>query len=315
MWNSRLNLGVVLLLPALVIGCANRPGEAPLADAAAGEPQLQSALLVQADWLAANIENPNLVLLHVGADEAEYRSAHIPGARFVPISALNREKNGVPNMLPPREEIAAAFAAAGVSSGSHVVVYGAPLRAARAFVALEHLGHQRVSLLDGGMAAWRTHGEIAAGGNGPPARGDLRAAGGEEVIVDAGWVLERLGNPQFPLIDARPNSQYTGEESTPGIPRPGHIPGADNLFWEELLVSTDQPRLKDEATLRAMFRERGASPELTVVTYCRTGMQASFAYFVSRYLGYETRMYDGSFADWSPRTELPVERGGRVAAN
>ena len=57
-----------------------------------------------------------------------------------------------------------------------------------------------------------------------------------------------------------------------------------------------------------MFRAAGVMPGETVVTYCRSGMQASFAYFVARYLGYDTKMYDGSFLDWSRRSELPVER-------
>jgi thiosulfate/3-mercaptopyruvate sulfurtransferase len=93
------------------------------------------------------------------------------------------------------------------------------------------------------------------------------------------------------------------------VQRPGHIPGAANLFWEETIESPDRPALRGVEELRAMFEAAGASPGDTVVTYCRTGMQASFAYFVARHLGYEAKMYDPSFLDWSRRTELPVETG------
>ncbi|NIQ54333.1 MAG: sulfurtransferase, partial [Gammaproteobacteria bacterium] len=75
-----------------------------------------------------------------------------------------------------------------------------------------------------------------------------------------------------------------------------------------LIRSTAQPALRDPESLRARFREAGVDDGDTVVTYCRTGMQSSFAYFVARYLGYDTRLYDGSFMDWSRRGELPVER-------
>jgi thiosulfate/3-mercaptopyruvate sulfurtransferase len=110
------------------------------------------------------------------------------------------------------------------------------------------------------------------------------------------------------LVDARPEAQYSGMEPGEGVARPGHIPGAGSLFWERTIRSAEQPALKDADTLRALFRAAGVEDGETVVTYCRTGIQASFAYFVARYLGYDTKMYDASFIDWSSRSDLPVER-------
>jgi thiosulfate/3-mercaptopyruvate sulfurtransferase len=302
---------------ALTLALAACGGDRPAAEdrtggaaspSAAGEPALRSELLVQAAWLGERISDPDVVVLHVGGEPEEFQREHIPGARHLPLSALNQERDGIPNVLPPREDLARSFAAAGVSEGSHVVVYGAPLPAARAFMALEYLGHPRVSLLDGGLPAWQ-----AAGVTVPAAAerraGNVTPRGSGEMVVDAPWVRQRLDDPSITLIDARPPRQFTGEEPGDRVPRPGHIPGARNLFWEELIVSTSEPRLKDEATLRELFREAGAQPDRTVVTYCRTGMQSSFAYFVARYLGYETLKYDGSFVDWSPREGYPVERG------
>jgi thiosulfate/3-mercaptopyruvate sulfurtransferase len=287
-----------------------RGDAATSASATAGaEPALRSELLVQAPWLAERLDIDDVVVLHVGGEAEEYERAHIPGARHLPVTALNQERDGIPNVLPPRDELARSFAAAGVSEGSHVVVYGAPLAAARAFMALEYLGHPRVSLLDGGLPAWQAAGATAPARAERTAAGNLSPRGNGDVVVDAAWVLERLDDPSIALIDARPPAQFTGEEAGDRVPRPGHIPGARNLFWERLIVSTSEPRLQDEATLRTLFREAGAEPGRTVVTYCRTGMQSSFAYFVARYLGYETRKYDGSFVDWSPREGYPVEQG------
>jgi thiosulfate/3-mercaptopyruvate sulfurtransferase len=273
-------------------------------------PELREELLVRGDWLAENLGSGDVVVLHVGGTEADFQREHIPGARYIPVSSLVRELNGVPNVFPSREDMAATFAAAGVRRDAQVVVYGAPLAAARAFVALEHLGHPRVSLLDGGLPAWSGRQAAAQAAPPPsPGRSGFRAEGGEQVIVDAATVNRRRLQRDVALIDARPPRQFTGEEPGDNVPRPGHIPGARNLFWEDLLVSTDQPRLKDEATLRTLFQNQGADPQDTVITYCRTGFQASFAYFVARYLGYDAQMYDGSFVDWSPREELPVARG------
>jgi thiosulfate/3-mercaptopyruvate sulfurtransferase len=125
--------------------------------------------------------------------------------------------------------------------------------------------------------------------------------------VDAAWVHERLNDDGFAIIDARPPAEFSGETPGEGITRPGHIPGARNLFWQDLVESADNPRLKDEAELRRLFREAGAEPGRTVVAYCRTGGQSAFLYTVARHLGYDVRMYDGSFIDWS-RTQYPVER-------
>src|SRR5690606_20882098 len=106
---------------------------------------------------------------------------------------------------------------------------------------------------------------------------------------------------------ARPQEQYSGTDAGGGVERPGHIPGAVNLFWEEMVESTDPLAVRSPDELRAMLEAAGVEAGDTVVTYCRTGMQASFAYFVARSLGYDARMYDASYMDWNRRSELPVE--------
>ena len=95
--------------------------------------------------------------------------------------------------------------------------------------------------------------------------------------------------------------------------KPGHIPGAHNRYWEELVVSRADPRLKPEAELRALFERAGARDDRTVVAYCMIGMRASVAYLASRLLGYETRFYDGSWDDWS-RRGLPAVTGAAPGA-
>jgi thiosulfate/3-mercaptopyruvate sulfurtransferase len=188
------------------------------------------------------------------------------------------------------------------------VVYGdlGGLAAGRAFFTLDYLGHTRVSLLDGGLEAWKA--ENGALATTPPQvrRGSFTPRPRADRVVDAGWVRQRLDDPRYLLIDARPTAQFSGEDAA-GL-RAGHIPGAKNIFWRTALVSDDDPRLRPAAELRSLYAAAGAAPNRTVVTYCRTGMQASHAYFVARYLGYDAVMYDGSMVDWSRQAELPVAR-------
>ena len=182
-----------------------------------------------------------------------------------------------------------------------------PLAAARLFFTLDFLGHgDQAALLDGGTPAWVAAGYPvgAAGRAGGPggADPDLRP----EVLVDAVWVRAHLGDSTVALLDARPPADYAG---TPGSATPsGHIPGARNIFWKTTMGGAPAVLL-DSTALSALFRAAGAAPGDLVVTYCKTGVQASFLYFVARYLGYRVRMYDGSFAEWSQLAGMPVEQG------
>jgi len=91
------------------------------------------------------------------------------------------------------------------------------------------------------------------------------------------------------------------------VAKAGHIPGSTSLFWMDMLVSRENPVLKPEAELRRMYAEAHAAPGRQLVTYCRTGMQSSFDYFVAKYLGYDPSMYDASFFEWSKK-DLPAEK-------
>ena len=303
MRRARLGGAATLLLAA----CAPSISEA--GDGPSAAPGVRSEMLASADWLAERLQDPGIVVLHVGSDQAEYGRGHLPGARFVPVSAILAERDGSINELPPVEQLDSVLESVGVSDGTRVVVYGAPLAAARAFFTLDYLGHgDRTALLDGGLEGWRAAGRPVSTDVPRVVRGAFTPRPGVGRVVDAEWVRRRLREPDVAFVDARPDAQFTGAEAGDGVPRAGHIPGAGSLFWERLLHSTQHPALRDPESLRAMFRAAGVEPGDTVVTYCRSGMQASYAYFVARYLGYETKMYDGSFMDWSRRAELPVER-------
>jgi thiosulfate/3-mercaptopyruvate sulfurtransferase len=289
---------------ALVLLALAVPRAVP-AQAADGNPHL----LVTADWLATQIhDGAPVVVLHVGTDREAYAGNHIPGARFLALQEIVVTGDGNLNQLPDASHLAEVFRRLGVGDQSGVVLYGDPLPAARAFFTLDYLGHgERIALLDGGLAAWRAAGHSVS--NQPaevePAPFTPRAQ--PDRVVDAAWVHRHLGDDGITLIDARPTAQYDGTE-TGGVERPGHIPGAHNLFWQTMLRSPELPLLRDAGELHELFASAGAAPGRTVVVYCRTGVQASMLYFVARYLGYEVKMYDGSFQDWSRRAELPVAR-------
>ena len=266
--------------------------------------------LVSTAWLAAHLASPDVVVLQVGRTDSAYRAGHIPGARFLPLSAVATTVQGIPNEFPPRGYLVATFRDLGVGDRARIVIYGDDpgLFAARAWVALDLLGQSgRTSILDGGLARWTAEHR--------PTETTLRMSSMEpftarwraDRVVTAAWVRSHLGDRRVVLVDARPADQYAG----------GHLPGAKSLFWVEDLVSRDDPVLKPIHTLHEeLWQATGADAPATrtVVTYCHTGMQASHDYFVARYIGYpDVRLYDGSFSEWTsltPAADYPVERTG-----
>ncbi|HEX8696995.1 MAG TPA: sulfurtransferase [Longimicrobium sp.] len=284
-------------------------------DPACEEPQAQAEMLVSTAWLARHADDPDLVILHVGDGRAEYDRGHVPGARLLLWSDFVTDEGGASAELPSPRQVEAAFEAAGVSDGSRVVIYGHPIAAARAWATLDWLGHGgHASVLDGGLEVWRAEGRPVSREAPRPRRGSLTARVRPERFVDADWVRSHLGDPRHALVDARPAAEFTGGDGGHGgMHAAGHIPGARNLYWEELIVSRDRPAFRGRDELRALFRRAGADPGDTVVTYCMVGMRASVTYFVARLLGYETRFYDGSWVDWS-RRGLPVESGAGARA-
>ena len=279
-------------------------------------PTLNPDLLVSAEDLADDLNDANLVIVHVGRDRASYDAGHIPGARFLPLSSIAEERAGLPNELPPVERLDSVFESLGIGDGTRVVLYGDldGLAAGRAFFTLDYLGHQRTAVLDGGLAAWRTEGgAVSREAPGAPAPASFTPNPQPQRMVDAAWVRTHLDSTKIALIDARPVAEYTGETPGADVTRPGHIRGAENLFWKNTLLSEANPVLRTPAVLRGMLRLAGADPGDTVVVYCRSGVQASHLYFVSRYLGYETKLYDGSFVDWSRRADYPVVRGAAAS--
>lgn len=264
-------------------------------------PARAANLLVQPQWLAKHRGEVRIV--HVAAVAESYDAGHIPGAVFLPLSKLV-VKTSVPNELPPVADLQSTIESLGIGDKDRVVVYGdEPLFAARLFFTFDYLGHRdQVALLDGGLEAWKKAGLPIEKDAVKPAPAKFTPHVDEARLVTHDEMRELVKRGRTAIYDARPPAQYAGDQSGDGVARPGHIPGADNAFWQEALNPDGTLRPLDE--VRKLFGETSGTP----VTYCRTGMQSSFDYFLLRLLGANPAMYDGSYYAWSADADAPVEK-------
>jgi thiosulfate/3-mercaptopyruvate sulfurtransferase len=293
-----------LMVAAVLLGIGPWAGAQDVA-----QPKLRSEMLVTTAWLAEHLHDPGLVVLCVSSSAEFCAKGHIPGAREIRLSEIAITRDGIPNELPPAEKLQQIFSAAGMSNSSRVVLYGERynLMAARAYFTLDYLGvAEKVSLLDGGIEKWVAEHRAVSTETPKVKAGTLSISPRAGILVDAAKVQSLSASKQVALIDARPTKEFTGEQLSEDVSKAGHIPGAKGLYWMDMLVSRENPVLKPEAELRRMYVEANTQQNQPLITYCRTGMQSSFDYFVAKYVGYEPSMYDGSFYEWSMK-DLPAE--------
>jgi thiosulfate/3-mercaptopyruvate sulfurtransferase len=279
-------------------------------------------LLVTTAWLAAHLGDANLVLLHVG-DADEYAKAHLPGARLLSqreLSAPSANPGTPPpagggelslQMSPP-EVLRQQLEAIGISDDSRIVVYFGSdwvSPATRILFTLDHAGlGANASLLDGGQPAWIRDGHAVTAEVPAPRTGKVRTLTVRPTIVDAPFVFEHRSTPGFSIVDARDAVYYDGVER-PGREgekqRAGHIAGARSVPFSS--TTDDDGKLLPARELEALFARAGVPPGDVIVGYCHIGQQATAMLFAARTLGRDVRLYDGSFEDWSRRSDYPVE--------
>lgn len=277
-------------------------------------PKIRAEMLVTTDWLAKHLADKTVFVLHVARERKAYDDAHVPGARFVSLGDLLVTREGLANELPPVEQLQKLFEPLGIGDEGRIVIYGENngLAAARAFFTLDYLGHgDRVALLDGGLEKWKAEKREVQTQAVSPVSAKFTPRPRPSVVAkldamrDLSWVAANVSDANVAIVDARPEEQYVG---TPNQ-RSGHIPGASNLYWMKTLTSASDLTLKPVSELQKLLAETGLKPDQKVVTYCNTGMQASHAYFMLKYLGYDVSMYDASFSEWSKVESAPVVMG------
>ncbi len=245
-------------------------------------------------------------------DAARYAAAHIPSALLANPMAFTTGEHD----LPPVDTLRALVERLGITNDTRVVLYGETWHTGWLYVVLDYLGHgDRTALLDGGLPQWRAEGRPVESGAAPAVRrGRFTPKPRSQVTITTDWLRDQLDSRRLALIDVRSAEEYAGTASS-GPGRRGHIPTARHLDWSRTFtrpddaVAGDASLLVSAERLERMFREAGAAPGKHLVLYCAVGVRASHVYLLARYLGYDPKLYDGSWAEWRARPDLPVVAG------
>lgn len=265
-------------------------------------------VLVEAQWLKEHQADKDLVILQTNFIRLDFEREHIAGARFLwPDWLAAHSPEGNFN-APGIEAANRVLQSLGINKESHVVLVFTKADitvTARMFLTLEHLGlYGQVSLLNGGLEAWKYFGfEVIAGASPVVKNGNFTAAY-QQLLVDKNYVQNALLKKDKLVVDARLKRFYDGDPT--GNPRDGHITGALNLPFPDLIDSFTC--IKPIAELQVYFDKVNTDKHKEMIGYCFIGQTASVVYLAGRLLGYPMRIYDGSLQEWSRLPELPMEK-------
>jgi thiosulfate/3-mercaptopyruvate sulfurtransferase len=281
---------------------------------------MQYKTLISNDALAAKLGDSSLVIVDcrhnlsdVGAGETAYRRAHVPGAFFL---HLDRDLSGVKtgsNGRHPLPEVGALvekLGNIGIGRDTQVVAYdqNTGMWASRLWWTLRWLGHDRVAVLDGGLDKWIAEGRpLSAKVPSPRAARFERSSGSAAATADE--ILAHLGDGTLTVLDARAPERFRGDME-PIDPVAGHIPGALNR--PNVVNLTPQGIFKSAQALRHEFEAQfGSRAPASIVHQCGSGVTACHNVLAMEVAGLSgSRLYPGSWSEWSSDPSRPIARGG-----
>lgn len=271
-----------------------------------------SEATVDTQWLKANINNSNIVLLDM-SDETQYQRFHIKNAIQLPYHVLNQKlKNGV-SLSIGSNNIVKLLGLLGITTASHVIVYDdtGGLHAARLFWELERIKHTNVSILDGGLVKWILDGNpVTAVPFQPKVKTNypLPKSLNKNTLATIDDVLPDSRKKNTLLIDVRSQEEYTGNVRQR---RSGHIPGAQLWSWDNAIDFENQFKFKSTEILKAELSKIGLKKKnQSVILYCRSAHRASQSYATLRSMGFQNvKVYDGSMNEYEKTANAPLTKG------
>ncbi len=264
-------------------------------------------LIIEPEQLQTQLGADNIVVLDL-SQPTTYLQQHIPGAYFLEYGWITKTQNPVMGLLPDIEQLNRVLSAFGLTTDTHIVAYDdeGGGRACRLLWTLDTLGHKHYSLLNGGLQNWASKNLPLSNDIIWPTPASYSGTLDASPIADKQFILDSLNDDSTLILDCRSPMEYSGTKVFAA--RGGHIPGAVNMNWMDLIDTENQLRLKPVNEIEQILQSKGVTKDKTIITHCQTHHRSSHSYIVLKSLGYEKiKGYPGSWSDWGNDPATPIE--------
>lgn len=265
-------------------------------------------LIIEPEQLEEVLDNPSLIIVDL-CKAKQYRKAHIPGAHFVNYPDIVHIDKPMMGLLPSDEQFSKLVSGLGITADTHIVAYddeGGGC-ASRFIWTLHVFGHNKTSLLNGGLFSWANEGHRLTAEIPDRQAHDYTLTNTGDYTVDSAYIMQHLDDEHIALLDARSPAEFSGTKKF--ARRGGHIPGARHYEWTEAMDRAHNLRLLPAESIQQQLDQRRITRDKQVIVYCQTHHRSAFSYLMLKALGYQdVRGYPGSWSEWGNRDDTPVEQ-------